>query len=145
MRKIKNKKAQEFSIATLLLLVLGVIVLVIIILGFWKGWDWIFGKIPFLPGGDLATFKQGCNLAAKMDSSEDYCQEYKPVKLPGSSEAVYINCEYVQGSLEKTLDCGETDYALEFCKNLKKDAKFMVGRVEKECVKSGEDWIWEQG
>ena len=34
-----NKKAQEMNITTLILLVLGVVVLIVLVLGFTKGWD----------------------------------------------------------------------------------------------------------
>ena len=91
MVKLKDKKAQELW--QLLLLILGIAVVVIVVLGFWKGWDFIFGKIGLLPGQDLETVRQGCILSANAMLSSDFCAQFKLAKLPAGDRA-YINCQY---------------------------------------------------
>ena len=90
MRKISNnKKAQEFSIVTLVVLVLAIAVLVIVILGFWKGWDYVFGKVGTLPG-NLEAAAQSCKVSAEADLATSYCYEFKEVTVGAKK---YVNCE----------------------------------------------------
>ncbi len=114
-----DKKGQEFSITTLLILVLGIIVLVIVVVGFTYGWNFIFGKIGLLPGQDLQAVAKSCEIAAEQDLKIDYCSQFKAVTLPGSSGKTYINCEYPGLELTKKLgsDCGN-DEAKKFCNNI---------------------------
>ena len=59
-------------------------------LGFTKGFDFIFGKFDLAPGQDLETVLQGCNVAVQADLRIDYCT-FKKVKVDGVSQ--YVNCE----------------------------------------------------
>ena len=87
----KNKRGQEMSISTLLLLVLGVIVLVVIVIGFTQGWNYfagIFGG-DTLPG-DYEKIAQSCKLSQDSGLITSYCTEFKQITINKAKE--YANC-----------------------------------------------------
>lgn len=87
-----GKKGQEgVSLGTLLLLILGIVVVVVLIIGFTQGFDFIFGKFRLLPGQSLQTVVESCNVAAELKLSADYCSEFKQIKVDGKNE--YVNCQ----------------------------------------------------
>lgn len=89
MKRLVDKKGQELSITTLVLIVLGVIILVLLVLGFTKGWDFIFGKFDLLPGQNLEAVAQSCKISAQGKLTIDYCS-FKKVDIDGKTE--YVNC-----------------------------------------------------
>lgn len=97
-----NKKGQEMSVSTLVLIVIGIVVLVMLILGFSMGWQNLWGKINILGGSNLETIVQSCNIAATSDSVASYCEEFKLL-----SKGEYVTCNYpkVKESLTKPLIC----------------------------------------
>ena len=118
---MENKRGQDFSITALLLIVLGVVVVAVIILGFVKGWDFVFGKFDLLPGQTLETIAQSCNIAGKGQLRVDYCQ-FKNVKIDGEKQ--YINCMdgRLGASIEEPLTC-ESPYTIgDKCRELATDA-----------------------
>jgi hypothetical protein len=83
-----NKKGQEMSISTLLLIVIGIVVLVLVVLGFSMGWSNLLEKINFInPSTNIDSLAQNCNLALVQPSA--FC-EYKSVTFDGKSQ--YVNC-----------------------------------------------------
>lgn len=124
-----NKKGQDLSIGTLILIVLGIIVLVLLILGFSIGWGNLWEKINIFGGsssvGDVVT---ACNLAVTSNNPYDYCQNFRKVKVNG--ETIYINCEYVETQLQNKINCDsqtkpdafQGSWADWYCKQLQ-DAK----------------------
>lgn len=100
-----NKRGQGVTIGTLIMIVLGIVVLVVIILGFTGGFEFIFGKIKLLPGQSLETAAQSCKIAGENKLTVDYCLEFKEVEV--GEETQFINCQYpaIQGSIEEKLDC----------------------------------------
>jgi len=77
-----NKKAQDLSIGTLILIVLGIIVLVLLILGFSMGWSNLWEKINAFGGGKVntQTIVQSCQLACTTNSKYDYCKTRKLIE-----------------------------------------------------------------
>jgi hypothetical protein len=73
----KNKKAQEMSTNTIILIILGLIVLVILILGFTMGWDKF---VPFLSTNNVDNIKTACALACSTDNTYDFCTTPREVK-----------------------------------------------------------------
>ncbi|MBU0977539.1 MAG: hypothetical protein KKD18_03920 [Nanoarchaeota archaeon] len=103
---MNNKKAQDLSIGTLILIVLGVVVLVLLILGFSMGWSNLWEKINIFGGGSsISTVASACDLAAQQDNKYSYCQEFKKVKVGQENE--YLNCEdlRIQTSINTKLSC----------------------------------------
>jgi hypothetical protein len=114
-----NKKAQDLSIGTLILIVLGIIVLVLLILGFSMGWGNLWDKINIFGGGSsIGDVSTSCNLAVSNGNAGlyDYCQNFRKVKVNGQTE--YVNCQDNRLQLTGSLNCGDTDYAKEQCKKL---------------------------
>lgn len=121
-QKRMSRKAQELSITTLVLIVLGVVILVLLILGFTQGWDWIISKFSILPGQSLETVAQSCNIAAQGGLAIDFCS-FKKVKVDGRNE--YVNCKdsRIQAGLSPDVDFSEMNSrcedsaALSYCQN----------------------------
>ncbi len=119
-----NKKGQEMSVTTLVLIVIGVVLLVMLILGFSMGWQNLWGKINVLGGGsNVVTVIEACKIAATSDSTYSYCSEFKKVTI--GSETRYFNCEApeVLSGLDKKLTCGtgDKDPVKVYCATLVKD------------------------
>lgn len=65
-----NKKGQGMSTSTIVLLVLGLIVLVVLSLGFYMGWE-KFGSI--LQSSNVDDIVSQCATSCSMNSKYDYC------------------------------------------------------------------------
>ncbi|MCX6750365.1 MAG: hypothetical protein NTZ83_02825 [Candidatus Pacearchaeota archaeon] len=84
-----NKKAQGMSISTIILLILGLIILVVLILGFTIGWaklaPWIGGN------NNLETLKNSCGAACSTGGQYDFCTVKRLVK-DGVSDKFEATC-----------------------------------------------------
>jgi len=68
---MESKKAQNLSITTIILIILGVVVLVVLIIGFTKGWDSVKG---FFGGGSKAPqISALCNIACTTEDNDAWC------------------------------------------------------------------------
>ncbi len=120
----RDKKGQGLSSETIILLLIAVVVLVIVILGFTKGWGWVFGGFGLLPG-DLEKSAQACDLAGQNNLKTTYCNEFKEVKISGKNQ--FVNCEYLAKSgyasfTTLTESCGSiTKLAQDTCTNQRLD------------------------
>ena len=86
-----NKKAQDLSIGTLILIVLGIVVLVLLILGFSLGWSNLWEKINIFQGGSsIGDVVTACKLSVTAQDTYSYCQDFKKIKVDGKVE--YVNC-----------------------------------------------------
>jgi hypothetical protein len=75
---IRNKKAQGMSTSTIILLILGLIILVVLVLGFTVGWKRL---LPFVQtSNNLDTVKASCTIACSTNSQYDYCAALREVK-----------------------------------------------------------------
>lgn len=115
-----NKKAQDLSIGTLILIVLGIIVLVLLILGFSMGWGNLWEKINIFGGGgsSIESVISACNLAVTSNSKYSYCDNFQKIKINGKTE--YLNCQdsRVEPNLNGKLTCdGKTaaQSAADYC------------------------------
>ncbi len=72
-----NKKAQGMSTSTIILLILGLIVLVVLALGFMMGWE-RFGV--FAPKSNVDQIVQACESACLTQSKYDYCSSQRILK-----------------------------------------------------------------
>lgn len=105
-----NKRGQDLSIGTLILIVLGIVVLVLLIFGFSIGWSNLWEKINIFGGGgsSLSTVATACNLAAGTNDKIGYCQDFKKIKTDGGTE--HLNCQDTRlaGSIDNKLSCDST-------------------------------------
>jgi len=65
-----NKRGQELSTGTIILLIVGIIILVLLVLGFTSGWSKVF---PFLAKPNLDQVESACSSACTTGSVTDYC------------------------------------------------------------------------
>ena len=87
-----NKKGQEMSVTTVVLLVIGLIVLVMLVIGFTMGWGNLAQKFNILkPSTNIDDLVQACNFAVLQGQKGAFC-EYKLVTLDSISQ--YVNCDY---------------------------------------------------
>jgi len=84
---VRNRKG-DVAISTVIWIVLGLAVLVLMIIGFTKGWDFIFKPFDNAPS-DLQTYAKACGLYAQGGLSIDFCN-YKMLEFNGNDEIV--NC-----------------------------------------------------
>ena len=88
-----NKKGAEFTVNTLIVIVLAIIVLVVLALGFGAGWTNLWSKITgyFSPVNVDAT-KQACQYACSTQASYDYCCRIREVKFEKDGEKEFMTC-----------------------------------------------------
>jgi len=101
---VNEKRGQELSIGTLILIVLGIIVLVLLVLGFSMGWSNLFSKVGIFQGSDLSAMVTACKVAVSSQSKVSYC-EFKSVKFDDGVKK--INCEF--GAVESSLGNDKLD------------------------------------
>lgn len=92
---IKNKRGQGLSTNAIILIVLGVIVLVILALGFIMGWDKIAPWIK--PKNNVQVVVDACSMACLTSSAYDYCtlkRELKTDGLPDNLKSATESCDY---------------------------------------------------
>ncbi|HIG52171.1 TPA: hypothetical protein EYQ19_02020 [Candidatus Pacearchaeota archaeon] len=109
-----NKKGQNLTIGAVILIVLGVVVLVMLVIGFTKGWSFLFGKFDVLPGSDLETIAQACKIAGEANLMIDFCAFKK------LNDGNWVNCE--DDRFDKTLDGADSGITCDkkwddFCKD----------------------------
>ena len=73
---VSSKKAQGMSTSTIVLLILGLVILVVLILGFTLGWDRL---APWVKQNNIDTVKASCNIACTTGSQYDYCAKLQTV------------------------------------------------------------------
>lgn len=103
MKKMVNKKGQQFSTTTLLVIIIGVIALIVVIVGFSQGWSFIFDKLGFLPD-DLNSASVACaSYAGNPSLALSYCQ-YRELTIDGKKQ--WVNCDYIYERATATLTEG---------------------------------------
>lgn len=96
---MESKKAQEFSVATVMVIILGVLVLVFLIYGFSVGWKNIAGKLNVF-GGDtnIDQVRSNCKLACQPNAINAYCVDKQDVTLAkGAMGSGKFTCEQLEG------------------------------------------------
>lgn len=83
-----NKKAQGMSISTIILLILGLVILVILILGFTIGWN---KMAPWISSNNLDTLKNSCGSFCSTGSQYDFCTVKRTVK-DGTNDKFEATC-----------------------------------------------------
>ncbi|MDD5700257.1 MAG: hypothetical protein PHH00_03675 [Candidatus Nanoarchaeia archaeon] len=87
MEKGMNKAGQGMSISTIILLILGIVILVVLVLGFAVGWNKI---LPFISQDNVATVSNQCQVACTQNSVYDFCT--KSIDLTVNSTTFKSNC-----------------------------------------------------
>lgn len=91
---MKNQRGQGLSTNAIILIILGVIVLVVLIMGFTIGW----GKfLPFLSSDNVNNVVTQCGVACSTSSTYDFCTKERTLKaegLPGEVKEVKGTCQF---------------------------------------------------
>ncbi|MEM3112912.1 MAG: hypothetical protein QXI33_00615 [Candidatus Pacearchaeota archaeon] len=132
MMVIKNKIGQEFSVVTLVILGLAIFTALIIAWGFYTNWTFITGKTDVLPS-DLALKATACK--SLVSNQQAYCEFGPPLRVPGISGDLYVNCEYPDPNFKKLLEditnkpeC-DLNTSQSFCDKLKANTRFKGATV----------------
>jgi hypothetical protein len=80
---MKNKRGQGLSTNAIILIILGVVVLVVLIIGFTVGWDKI---APWISSNNVDTIAQQCEVACSTGSVYDYCSMKRTLKVEGKED-----------------------------------------------------------
>lgn len=87
----------DVTITTVILIVLGLAVLVMMIIGFTRGWDTIFGPLDNAPS-ELQTLAEACKLYAQGGLSIDFCN-FRVIEIDGEDEIVNCRDERIVNAL----------------------------------------------
>ncbi len=88
----KNQKGQGLSTNAIILIILGVVILVVLILGFTIGWEKI---APWLGGGDnVDTVVSACTSACATTSTYNFCTKPRELKFSGTIAGLTSGTEY---------------------------------------------------
>jgi hypothetical protein len=107
-----NKKGQELSTNAIVLIVIGIIVLVILILGFTIGWNKL---LPFFSTNNVENIKTTCSTACATNNLYDYCTLSRTLKaddLPNSAKEFAGNCTFF------ATDSDYAKYGIENCNSI---------------------------
>jgi len=74
---MQNKRGQGLSTNAIILIILGVVILVVLILGFTMGWKTI---LPWIGGDNVDTIVNQCAAACSTQSVYDFCTKQRTLK-----------------------------------------------------------------
>lgn len=89
-----NKRGQELSTTTVILLILAVLVLVFLILGFSVGWSKIN---PFLSKSNVDSISDACNIACNTNQNYAFCSQPRDLKAE-DSKLKGVTCNFLSGN-----------------------------------------------
>jgi hypothetical protein len=75
-RNFFGKKAQGMSTSTIVLLILGIIILVVLVLGFTLGWSRL---VPYISSNNIDSIKASCSISCSTDAQFEYCSVLREV------------------------------------------------------------------
>lgn len=109
-----DKRGQGLSTNAIILIILGVVVLVILVVGFTLGWDKI---APFLQTNNVETIKSSCTSACATGSTYGFCSQERTLKADGLPaeetgkvpKKVVGNCTFFSSAI------GYEKYGIEEC------------------------------
>ena len=88
-----DKKAEGTPIWLVIAIVLGIIVLVVVALGFITGFEGLLDFFNIFPGSTLAKVEQSCTFACNSESVAGYCTELKTIDDLDESQITNLNLE----------------------------------------------------
>ena len=81
---IENKRGQNITLGTIILIILGIVVLVVLIFGFTSGWSNLWEKLVGSgSGSNVDSVRTECELACSTQREYDYCSDSRTVKFGG--------------------------------------------------------------
>ncbi len=107
---MKNKSGQGMSTSTIILLILGLVILVVLVLGFTLGWNKI---APWIQTSNLGTIETSCGTACSLGSQYDFCSVKRDIK-DGINDKFQATCQ----ELTTTPELVSRGYGIEACPDL---------------------------
>ena len=106
---VMNKKGQNLTLGTIILIVLGIAVLVFLIFGFSTGWNNMWDKITNIGGGktNVDAVRTGCELACTGQSEDSYCIQKRRVNY-GEKKWDEGSCKALEAANIKITPCAIT-------------------------------------
>jgi len=109
-----NKRGQNLTLGTILLIILGLAVLVMLIYGFSVGWGSLFDRIRNIAPGqnNVDAVTSGCNIACSTQDEYNFCTSIRTVKAEdGFSASASCNelvglSNFSKGKETKNIDIG---------------------------------------
>jgi hypothetical protein len=86
-----NERGQELSTSTIILIILGVIILVVLVIGFTIGWNKI---IPYVSQSNVNTLSTQCLAACSTNSVYDFCSKTLTLSS-GTTTLTNVTCNYL--------------------------------------------------
>lgn len=111
-RVLANKKAQGLSTNAIILIILGVVILVILILGFTLGWERI---APFIQSSNnVEQLAQSCSVACLTGAQVDFCSIPRELKIPSELETD----EFVNGESYTCEVLSQGNFGIDTCPDI---------------------------
>lgn len=86
-----DKRGQELSTNAIIMIIIGVIVLVVLILGFSLGWNKV---LPFVSSNNVQNIQTGCSTACSTSNAYDYCYTLRDINT-GTLTLKNTTCNYL--------------------------------------------------
>ena len=120
---LRQRKGQGLSVNAIILIILGLVVLVMLILGFVLGWDRV---LPFISKTNVDTLKTACSVACSTSAEFDFCSVKRELK--SDTETLNdVTCNYLLKEQPK--------YGIESC-SISCDNVVIVETTEEEILSS---------
>jgi len=134
---MNNKRGQGMSTNAIILIILGIVVLVVLILGFTMGWNKI---VPWISNNNVDTIVAVCEAACSTNSVYDYCMSGRDLKAD-DVKLKEVTCNYL--AKEKSV------YGVGSCPSISCDNVLLVNAAVEEnlpnfCPVSGTETVFVQ-
>ncbi len=107
----KSTRGQGLSTTAIILIVIGIIILVVLVIGFSVGW----GKIaPFLSSSNVDSLQTQCSTACTTGQTYDFCSKQRDLN-DGTNSFKNVTCYYLS---QKKSEYGVTACASVSCSNI---------------------------
>ena len=115
------------STSTIILIVLGLIVLVVLAIGFTLGWKTLTPWIK--SGSNVNEISQQCALACSVNSKYDYCSKTFILKDDKKNEVQGVSCNVLSG-----IPTFKTKWGVEICPSITCE-KFACEKLDEDLLK----------
>ncbi len=108
----ENRRGQGLQISTIILIVLGLAILILLMAGFFLGWQKV---LPWLSSSNVDTIVNQCQAACATQDAYGFCNMERTLKasdLPEGKKEVTGNCTFF------STDANYLKYGIEECPNL---------------------------
>jgi hypothetical protein len=95
---MENKRGQGLPVNAIILIILGVVLLVMLIIGFTLGWDKL---APWIGGDNVEDVVSSCGVACSTGGKYAYCTQERKLTDPEGNEYNKVTCQYLAEKKDK--------------------------------------------